>query len=102
MVYLDYCEVGAPPARGACSLSCKPPRKCAFHVYHPCDPLPPPPPPPKDDCDGFVDNKKCKIKIKKCNKNPKSLKKCKKQCNQDAGKTQPLCRKTCCTLGFTV
>ena len=45
---------------------------------------------------------KCTIKIKKCNKNPKSLKKCKKTCNQDAGKTQPLCQKTCCTLGFTV
>jgi hypothetical protein len=30
------------------------------------------------------------------------LKKCKRMCNEDAGKTRPLCQKTCCTLGFTV
>jgi len=62
-----------------------------------CDPLPPPPPPPKDDCDGFVDNKKCKIKKKKCNKKP-----CGKLCKKDRKKKKPLCQKTCCELGFPV
>ena len=69
-----------------------------------CDPSPPPPPPPpKDDCDGFVDNKKCKIKKKKCNKNPPAtMKKCKKLCEKDRKKKKPLCKKTCCELGFRV
>ena len=62
----------------------------------------PPSPPPRVNCGDLSDGKKCKIKIKKCNKNQKSLKKCKKTCDQDAGKKQPPCRKTCCTLGFTV
>ena len=60
-------------------------------------------PPPRVNCGDLSNGKKCKkIKIKKCNKNPKSLKKCKRMCNQDAGKTRPLCQKPCCTLGFTV
>jgi len=68
-----------------------------------CDPLPPPPPPPKDDCEGFVDSKKCKIKKKKCNKKPPTtMNKCKKSCEKDGNKKKPLCKKTCCELGFEV
>ena len=68
-----------------------------------CDTLPPSPPPPKVDCEGFNDNKKCKIKRKKCNKNPpKTMKKCKKSCVKDRNKKKPLCQKTCCELGFPV
>ena len=68
-----------------------------------CGPLPPSPPPPKVDCEGFVDNKKCKIKKKKCNKNPpKTMKKCEKSCEKDRKKKKPLCQKTCCELGFRV
>ena len=56
--------------------------------------------PPKANCSGLSDDKKCKIKIKKCEeKPPKSMDKCKKDC---AKKKAPLCQKTCCELGLPV
>ena len=112
----------APPPRPSSPPPCEDtdkkciPKKCK-NYYDPvkltrckktcglCDPLPPPPPPPpKDDCDGFVDIKKCKIKKKKCNeKPPATMNKCKKLCVKDRKKKKkPLCQKTCCELGFPV
>ena len=35
-------------------------------------------------------------------KPPKSMKKCKKKCKNDAKKVPPLCQKTCCNLGFPI
>ena len=70
-----------------------------------CEPLPPSAPPspslPTVNCGGLSDDEACKIKIKKCEKNPpKSMNKCKKKCKKDGKKTPPLCQKACCKLGF--
>ena len=70
-----------------------------------CEPLPPsappslPPPPalPEVDCSGLRDNKKCKIKLKKC-KTKKQLIKCGKKCEKDKQKRK--CQRICCELGF--
>ena len=72
------------------------------HVWRICPPsAPPPSSPPEVNCQGLDDDKKCKIKIKKCKKKlPKSMKKCKKNCKKDGKKKPPLCEKTCCKLGF--
>ena len=106
----------APPSPPPCEDTDKKciPKKCKSYdpvklakckkTCNLCDPSPPPPPPPpKDDCDGFVDNNKCRIKKKKCNKNPPAtMKKCKKLCKKDRKKKKRLCKKTCCELGFRV
>eukprot|EP00964_Phaeocystis_antarctica_P025178 scaffold14127_cov64-Phaeocystis_antarctica.AAC.4 len=66
--------------------------------------LPPSAPPlpslPEDNCGGLKD-KACKIKIKKCQKKPKFMKKCEKKCEKDRKKKKKKrCQKTCCKLGF--
>ena len=97
----NKCENYKPKKKNNCKKTCG--------LCEGLPPSAPPPtpspslPPPRVNCGDLSNGKKCKeIKIKKCNKNPKSLKKCKRMCNEDAGKTRPLCQKTCCTLGFTV
>ena len=58
-------------------------------------------PPPEDKCDCFKDTEKngvSKCKIKNCEKNPKSARKCKKKCQKYRKKKKPLCQKTCCTF----
>ena len=102
------CTVRPPPCVGADEVWCLP-EKCK--KYKPgklekckktcglCEPLPPSPPgPPDDNCADLVDGKKCKIKKKKCNKNPpKTTNKCMKKCEKDRKKKQR-CEKTCCEL----
>ena len=72
-----------------------------------CDPLPPPPPPPlpppppDTKCAGKADKKECKINRTNCNRNAKSMTRCKKLCKKDK-KKKKLCQKTCCELGFAV
>ena len=74
-----------------------------------CEPLPPSAPPsppsppalPEVDCSDLSDNTKCKIKLTKCKKKPSnSMTKCGKKCKKDRKKNEPLCKKTCCELGF--
>ena len=55
-----------------------------------CEPLP--------HCSGLSDNNACKIKIKKCEKQPTIMRKCKRNCEKDGTKPKPLCQKTCCNL----
>ena len=52
-------------------------------------------------CAGKADKKKCKINKTNCNRNARSMTKCKKQCKKDK-KKKKLCQKTCCELGFAV
>ena len=70
----------------------------------PPSPSPPPsPPPPDDKCAGNADKTKCKIEKTKCDRNAKTMKKCKKQCKKQCKKDKKkkkLCQKTCCELGF--
>ena len=56
-------------------------------------------PPPDDKCAGNADKTRCKIEKTKCDRNAKTMKKCKKQCKKD-NKKKKLCEKTCCELGF--
>ena len=90
-----------PAMRQKCTRTCD--------MCEPLSPSPPPSPPPSAppsapevNCSGLSDVKKCKIKINKCEKNTKNMKKCKKKCIQDRKKKKPLCQNTCCKLGFTV
>ena len=67
-------------------------------------PSPPssPPPPEKNYCSGLSDDKKCKIKIKKClwKGEKEKTKRCGKKCHKDKNRRKPKCQKTCCELDF--